>query len=487
MRAIPLFLVLCASAVLSTYSPPSRAQFASQGNLDCNGFSKIQKPLRPYMPCTDYFSPSSEYGTQRGYDNGHYIGHDEPNILFISTAHHSGNDVQWDITLPVEAPLPLTQTFENYIAFWFAMAMCDDKSFPNGPCIPDSDENTPSVAGSAFLELQLYPPGFATAISCDDSHWCAALNIDSLELMSNGQLNPNCTEPVNFAFVQRNGVPPGPPGPDTATSATFLPNAETLLMNPGDHLRVTIHDTPMGLITRIEDLTTGQIGFMIASGSNGFRHTNPNTCKGSNYDFHPEYETARFGNFVAWAALQSNVSFSVEIGHFEALTKPTDADDVVCFKGSGYLIPGCIGADLDFDGQSYLTDWPDGSNKHATSFAIRSVAGNGIGPLSKADDGTYSVPYPIVQLQTDVPASETTCQPNGVGCVVPPRHAQFYPSYALANMDGAPCALVFGNFKGPGYKSFGGDAEYGTSNLPWFFGTNSAGPMANPCTPQTDH
>jgi hypothetical protein len=60
---------------------------------------------------------------------------------------------------------------------------------PNGACIPDSDENTPVEAGSAFMELQLYPPGFPpsiTQISCDLKRWCAALNIDSAEVDSTG-------------------------------------------------------------------------------------------------------------------------------------------------------------------------------------------------------------------------------------------------------------------------------------------------------------
>ena len=33
------------------------------------------------------------------------------------------------------------------------------------------------------MEMQLYPPGkppFVDSTSCDDSHWCAALTIDSL-------------------------------------------------------------------------------------------------------------------------------------------------------------------------------------------------------------------------------------------------------------------------------------------------------------------
>jgi hypothetical protein len=470
-------------------SQASRAQsFAPVGNLDCNGYSNIQKPIKPRLTCADFHD---EYG-QRGYDNGHYIGHDEPSIGFYSNTSHSGNNVQWDFTLPRERPLPATQTFENYPAVWFAIAICDPNSFPNGPCIPDSDENTPFLAGSAFHELQFYPPGFPpfiTQISCDLTHWCAALNIDSLEVTSAGKLNPNCTEPINFAFLQRDGVPTGPPGPATATNATFIPNGETLLMNQGDHLRVTIKDTAAGLLTRIDDLTTGQTGFMVASAANGFQNTDPNTCAGTNFDFHPEFDTAKFGNFVPWAALQADVNFAVEIGHFEF--PDSDKDDAGCFPGP--TVGGCLGADVDFDGTSYLFDWPDGTRKHATSFEIRSVTGGGIGPLSSSGNSDdYDQPFPIIQFETDVSASEKTCQPNGVGCVVPPVGAKFYPFYALdrdgdRNNDGKEggCTLLFGNFSGSDINNFGRDKQYGAPNLSWFFGQNSGGPTVNPCIPQT--
>ncbi|MHB8816852.1 MAG: hypothetical protein ACYDAE_26810, partial [Steroidobacteraceae bacterium] len=316
MNRFRAFLSFFAVVAVAVCSLNSRVQaFQAIGNLDCNGLSQIQKPLRPQMTCADF---KGDYD-HRGFDNGRYIGHDEPSLEFFSTAPRSGNSVQWDFTLPVERPLPATQTFENTVAIWFAIAICDSNSFPNGACIPDSDENTPADAGSAFMELQLYPPGFPpfiTQISCDLKHWCAALNIDSLEVNSSGKLNPNCTEPVNFAWLATDGIPTGPPSPANANTATFTPNGHTLLMNQGDHLRITITDTPSGLLTRIDDLTTGQSGYMVASGRNGFQNTDPNSCAGTNYDFHPEYSTARFGNFVPWAALQANVNIAVEIGHF---------------------------------------------------------------------------------------------------------------------------------------------------------------------------
>jgi hypothetical protein len=480
--------------VLLMSSPTARAQsLAPVGNLDCNGYSQIQKPLKPQQACADFRGAYDE----RGYDNGHYIGHDEPSIGFISTAAHSGNNVQWEFTLPRERPLPATQSFENFAAFWLSMALCDPQSFPKGACSPDSDQNVPATAGSALLELQFYPPGFyplISHISCDAMHWCAALNIDSLAVTSNGQVNPNCAEPINFALIQKDGVPAGPPGPASATAATFTPNGQTLLMNQGDRIRVTIKDMPAGLLTTIEDLTTSWTGFMVASAANGFQNTDPDSCAPAGFGFHPEYDTAKFGNFVPWAVLQANINFSIEIGHFTpGLNGDGNSAEAPCF--SGPTVPGCTGADTDFDGTSYRRDWADGTLAHPTSIAIGSVAGGGIGPLSIADDNSaYNQPFPIVQFETTVSASETPCQPNGAGCTVPPAGARFYPFYALAGDQGddrfggntSSCTLRFGNFSGPDIDNFGGDAQYGSPNLYWFFGQNTSGPVANPCIPRPE-
>ena len=472
-RQVGFLLVALALLLFPLYS---QAQFAPVGGLDCNGLSKIQKPLRAHDVCADF---RTEEG--RGEDNGVYIGHDEPSVDYLSSVPRSGNNMQWQVTLPRERPLPATQSFENYIAFWFGMALCDPNSYPRGTCIPDSDKNDPNKAGSAFLEMQFYPPGFPpfiTQISCDLTHWCASLHINSLEVMDSGQLNPNCTETTNFAFIQRNGVPTGPAGPTNATAASYTPNNQTLLMNQGDRLIVTLRDTPDGLMTSIQDLTTGQSGFMVASANNGYQTLDPNTCAGTTFNFHPEYATAKYGNFVPWAALQANVTFDVEIGHFTpGVNGDNDADDGPCFPGP--TIPGCInfnqGGDIDFDGTSYLLDWPDGTRNNATSVAVR-------GPLSAEREGEYTHSYSKVQFETEVAASETTCMPDGSGCVVPPVGAVFYPYYSV-NRTGEECSLMFGNLSGRGFDNFGGDAQYGTPNLPWFFGDISSGPVRNPCIP----
>ncbi|MCU1225487.1 MAG: hypothetical protein JWQ42_3580 [Edaphobacter sp.] len=478
------FLSVCLVFLLFPLS--SLAQFATAGGLDCNGLSKIQRPLLRTNLCTD---PRGFQG-ERFEDNGVYVGHDEPSIGFYSDVAQSGNNMQWEVVLPHERPLPATQTFENYIALWFSLALCDPNSFPRGPCIPNSDANSPS-AGSAFLEMQFYPPGnppFITQISCDLTHWCASLHINSLEVMDNGKLNPNCTETTNFAFIQRDGVPTGPPGPDTMNNASATPNNQTLLMNQGDHLRITIKDVPDdfdgGVLTMIDDLTTGQSGFMIASARNGYRTLDPNTCAGTDFSFHPEYATAKFGNFVPWAALQANVNVAFEIGHFTPGIKgDNDPDDAPCFPGP--TVAGCLGADVDFDGTSYRHDWPDFTRKNANPVLIRSASGKGLGPLSAQGDD-YVHPYRVMQIETEVGASESTCDvSNGEGCVVPPKGAQFYPFYAIKTDDAGEhegCTLMFGDFNRRDIENFGGEAQYGAPNNTWFFGTNSGGVQPTPCT-----
>ncbi len=457
------------------------AQFPARGGLDCNGLSRIQQPLKAHDICADF-----KLGNERGEINGVYIGHDEPSIGFFSSVPGSGNNVQWELTLPRERKLPATQSFENFITFWFSMALCDPGSFPNGPCIPNSDRNNPNEAGSAFLEMQFYPPGFSpfiTQISCDLKHWCASLHINSLEV-TDGHLNENCPETTNFAFIQRNGIPTGPAGYASFTEASFTPNEQTLLMNQGDRLRITIMDVPGdfdgGVMTRIDDLTTGQSGFMIASAKNGYQSANPNTCAPTNFSFHPEFSTAKVGNFVPWAALQANINVSWEIGHFElGANGDGDADDPPCFDGP--TVPGCLafalGGDIDFDGTSYIADWPDGTENNAPSAAIR-------GPLSISSTGQYSHVFPRVQFETEVGASESTCMPDGSGCTVPPQGAAFYPYYSVVRK-GESCAYEFGNLSGPGINNFGGDAQYGSPKLEWFFGLSSGGIRPNPCKPKT--
>jgi len=476
------FLSSMCLALVSQYTLTSSAQSQSLGGgLDCNGYSPISVNPKRNMICADR---KGRYGG-RFWDNGHYVGHDEPSVQWFSSATNSANSLAFVVILPPADPTPTSSgtsvaNFELFPAFWMSLALCDPNSFPFNPCTPDSDANSSNPvtgAGSAVLELQFYPPGwppFIRQISCSTTRWCAALNIDSAELSS------FCMEPVNFAFLQTNGIPTGPPAPGQQMTATFTPNSNTLMMNPGDVLLVVITDTGAGLLTYVLDATTGGVGYIFANATSGFANTNPNSCQTTPFTFHPEYNTAAPSNIVPWAALQLNVNFAVETGHFElGATGDGDADDAPCF--SGPTIPGCLATvqsgDTDFDGLPYRADWSDGSSNHPSPVVI--VAGT---PFTLTSAG-FGNSYPNIQFETNVPFTESSCNTStGVGCNVPPSDAAFYPFFSQG-LSGSTCFFFFGNdFPGLTANDFGKDAQYGHSNPtePALF---TSGSMRNPCVP----
>ena len=489
------------------------------GLLDCNGYSKIQKALTRKLACTDIrgitrYSP-------RFYDNGHYIGHDEPSTRFISHRPGSGNNVTFTERLPMDpTAMPttshpghdVTHWFELSVAPWFGMSMCDPNSYPQTKCTPNSDSNAPQGAfpggGGAFMEMQFYPPGFAPfadSVSCNNTQWCAALTIDSLEANNAGHMNNNCIEPVNFAFIQRNGVPAGPPSPQLSDLSTVTPNSQTLMMNPGDVVRTHMWDASIGggkraFRVQITDLTTGQSGFMVASAANGFMNTNFFNCDGTPFNFQPLFNTARPQNSIGWSVLISGILNQFEIGHFEPCSKVTgkislqfgpgltdtswlechgayenagppdptqegqEPTDALCYKKGdthdGFntppnLVTGCLddftqNGDLDFDGTDYYPDFPN--KLTASPFPS---------PFLQGQPTTAGARYSGIQFETDAPASEiNTCVPqNPQGCAVPPPNGpgHFYPYYTLAKV-GGQCVWEFGHMSNG--NTFGRDQQY---------------------------
>jgi hypothetical protein len=327
-------------------------------DLDCNGWSHKYKPAAPAlrMHCTDPLGKSYAGHRQRFYDNGHYVGHDEPSVKFISSLKGSGNTFNYAFKLPTDptkaptATASVTDYAELSVAPWFGLAMCDPHSYPQNPCTPDSDTNqgqisNPNSAGSAFMEMQFYPPGeppLIDADSCSSTQWCGALTIDSAECTFNfASCNTACEEPVNFSFIQTNGIPPGPPAPQDPNSATFLGNAKTLKMNSGDVIKLAFTDPASGFTVRIQDLTTGQTGFMQASAKNGFADTNMADCTGNPFTWHAEYSTAKKANQTPWAALEGGVLMQQEIGHGEACAGLTNKTpfSMTYSDGSSYSEP----------------------------------------------------------------------------------------------------------------------------------------------------
>jgi hypothetical protein len=468
--------------------------------------------LRPN--CDDLSFTCADLASHVNYE-GEYTGHDEPSLLFYSGRRGSGNDNTYRVTLPRDpAAQPVqdgsgsTWNFQLRPTFWFGMALCDSESAPEftKTCTPDSDSNIkdstdPSSAdfigrhsGTAFMEMQFYPPGWASwpaGVSCSPTKWCAALNIDSFNQLEepSGDVDNNADclesvseEPVNFAFITRSGAAHAPAGPiDSLTDTALVPNGATdLWMNPGDRLVVHLHDTSAGFRVDISDLTSGQSGSMTASRANGFAQVlfepNSSTCHERPYAFHPMYATSSEHTRVPWTAHSYNVAYSDEIGHFEycanvnasqgtcsgSALERHDKDNVACFgPAASLLVPvgGCLGEDDDFDGVSYQPSaWP----------------GTGAPAGTVSDPVTFSSPttsggrnFDRIGFETDLPNLERhagLCDATtGAGCSVPPSIANFYPMYTTASAGGS-CVWREGGPALPGaLETFGGTPgdEYG--------------------------
>jgi hypothetical protein len=476
-----------------------------------------------------------------------YIGHDEPSLLFYSNEQGAGYTNIYKLRLPKDSPVKPNQdgsggtwNFQLHPAFWFGMAMCDDQSSPNpggsqsaGPnvkCVPDSDANIYDGAnpakpdyigkhpGTAFMEMQFYPPGWITSNST--TQWTAALNIDSVSANDNtGQGNNDvcggAIEYVNFAFIQTDGVP-FPPGSPSPLGPFVETNANTLSMNPGDELIVTLADTAHGLKVTVKDLTSGQSGFMVASAANGFAEIlfDPN---GSNcdfdthnltYDFHPMYATSSEHTRVPWAAHSYNIAFSDEIGHFEYCSTvdqeggnctssnhkdPPGIDDAFCFDAafaaSFGLTPigGCIDADVEFDGVPYRKNtWPGSFAHPILDSLVHAQPVIFSSPLFVDNRGNkknfsrvaFEANLPRIETNTNPPCQRHLSNPAdphpGRGCVNPPVGADFYPIYSTQTGQGGCRWQLGGPYLPSTTETFGGTSadEYGPLRASFYPASN---------------
>ena len=520
--ALPL-LLLCLMAGKQTFAQ------ATVNRFDCEA---------PFSLCTERQynrSLDPEY-------TGRYIGHDEPALLFYSDVNGSGNHSVYRLVLPTD-PLafptdanpkgtggPTVWNFQLHPTFWFGMALCDSESFPNfsNRCNPDTDDNifddgnprSPRYIGrhpgTAFLELQFYPPGWVSGFSA--SQYAAALHINSFSVKAAGPRGPiannlDCQnrvglETTSFALLTLDGKSqaPGDPLSNNPNKFAVLPG-ETFLMNPGDSLRVTIRDTDDGLLTMVEDLTTGQTGFMTASVANGFAQIvfNPHapTCTSRPYAYHPMYATSSEHTRVPWAAHTFNVAFSDEIGHYnycdvqdnsiipglgacvsspvEAETDPktgkhNEVDDFFCVDtassvifGSVAPLGGCLDSDVDFDGVPYHNAWagsaPDRYGFSGVPSPIRFTSPKFMPAEAGGEDDQQN--FSRVAFEADIPAIEdsSVCDVlTGKGCTNPPPGALFYPIYSTTSVSGS-CWWQFGGPLIPGTtNNFGGSSatEYST-------------------------
>jgi hypothetical protein len=486
--------------------------------------------------CETHGSNCTEPNSEEQKGASYYVGHDEPSLLFYSNTPGSGNANVYQMTLPSDPKAQPSQdgsgttwNFQLRPTFWFGMAMCDDQSAPNPagtsvpsragpnvPCAPDSDTNiyTDPLGGakyigqhpgSAFMEMQFYPPGWApwpAGASCDATKWCAAMTIDSFSRNSNFPTgnpnrnnNPTClaqiggTEYVNFAFITKNGVAQAPANPKALQAdpnqVGHTPDpTKDLFMSSGDKLKVDMHDTPAGFQVIINDLTSGQNGSMTASVSNGFGQIqfapSPSTaCNVISHPFHPMYSTSSENTRVVWAAHSYNIAYSDEIGHFEycAATDGVpggncvaggagdpggpDGDDDGCFNPSqSTLVPitGCLNfsTDFDFDGPEYANNWPGTSPNYGQDKKLHTTPVQFTSPL------TNGANFERAAFETDLPAVEGYCNVlTGAGCTNPPvgdNGTAFYPFFSTGT-------AITGNKKACVWDEGGPNIKDATNNF----------------------
>ncbi len=359
--------------------------------------------------------------------------------------------------------------------------------------------------------MQFYPPGWTpwpAGVSCDPHQWCAALNIDSYNATPSGapQQNSAClntvgVEPVNFAFITKNGMAQAPANPVDATPATTIPDAtKDLFMNPGDTLTVRLHDTSAGFQVIIKDLTSHQSGSMTASVANDFGQVQyqpaSTTCNVVKSAFHPMYATSSPATRVPWAAHSYNVAFADEIGHFEYCNgvdskqnctapggldfgtpdSPSTTDDFGCFAASDSLlvkVGGCLASDGDFDGPEYDHNWAGTGNPNAPQpVEFSSPLFNGHQRYSQV---AFEADLPRIEDPQFSPTNNCN-RSTGAGCTNPPngpngKPIPFYPIYTTSSHGLLPgsgfpnCTWQLGGTGIPGTThTFGGTskAEYGS-------------------------
>jgi hypothetical protein len=107
---LPAFCLVAATATLalavqgmpawatprSAATPSPGVKPRAVGDLDCNGLSPLQRPLKPTLACAD---PRGSWDG-RFYEHGRYIGHDEPSVRFLSSVPGSGSNITFTERLP---------------------------------------------------------------------------------------------------------------------------------------------------------------------------------------------------------------------------------------------------------------------------------------------------------------------------------------------------------------------------------------------------
>ena len=376
------------------------------------------------------------------------------------------------------------------------------------------------------MEMQFYPPGNPPFVDSDELRRHALVRRADhrqpgvhrrLRELSTPTVRSRSTSPSSRGTACR----PGRRRRRTSDLGTFMPNSETLLMNPGDKITVHMFDAPApgggdAFKVVINDLTTHRAASCRPRPPTASRTPRWPTARARRSTSSRSTTRPRPANIIPWAALQTNISTEFETGHWEPCTSlsdpispnPVDPADtggtlqrvqrpvrerrpagqhdrrrpvtrsattpaipIPGYDGPGTSTPpdvitGCQdnifqNGDLDFDGSPYWTEWPTGTRPTIYPSTFRGTVPDHERPAVLA----VLLPDRHRAERVDVHGDSATPHPErlhraaaGAGRVLPVLE----PSRSV----GGICALEFGNVSaGLGVTDFGKDAQYGTNQF----------------------
>ena len=216
-------------------------------------------------------------------------GHDEPELMPVSSAPGSARDLTWTVVLPAAGTGPVSAVGP---AFWFGGVVSDPKS----------------LFGQSFVELQFYPDSIVTncfpngsfAVSFAPDTYTACSPV--FRLTTAGQ-SGKFKEPTAFNAMLTDGT--GGKNP--------------LIMHAGDTITIHWFTTAAqdGFHVTVTDLATHASGTIVLNSNVG--------------PLLPAYDTQAIGNSLAWGLVNDAPNSLVwEIGH-ESLYAATP--EAFCLPG----------------------------------------------------------------------------------------------------------------------------------------------------------
>ncbi len=220
-------------------------------------------------------------------------GHDEPELMPVSSAAGSARDLTWTVVLPTNGRSSVSDVGPT---FWFGGTVTDPKS----------------LLGQAFVELQFYPDstvskcfadgGFAVNFTPNIFTACSPV----FKLLPTHTGGKNFTEPTAFNAMLEDSATPGSP----------------LIMHAGDTITVHYYVTPAadGFHITVTNLNTGHSSTIVLNST-------------SDGPLMPAYDTQQIGNSLGWGNVNDAPnSFVWEIGHASIFT----GGDAFCIPGQTF-------------------------------------------------------------------------------------------------------------------------------------------------------